>query len=285
VPLILLGFLFFTGTVPRRYLLFLYGTILPVMLAIMFYMFTGRLQEVLRQYVYSIVEYPTSHYFSWLELLILFALPLFFLFGGIIRVIQGARLTVFQSNLSQFMILWLFFGALYVFLIKEMAPGYLIFLIPPAAFFISHYFFSFRKKWIAEIVFMLFMAGPVLFNLGTVFSWFITAKYIDLSDYTVENTAGVQVSGQSTLVLSPDLNYYRNASPATPFLDYYLSWELFANPGYYDNLTKISNGFAGDMPDLIIDPDGLMKGVFEKMPSLERQFRQIEAGRYERLEN
>ncbi len=283
VPLILLGFLFFTGTVPRRYLLFLYGMILPVILAIMYYMFTGRLKEVLRQFVFSFFEYPVTHYFGWLELLILFALPIFFILGGIIRVIQGVRLTVFQSNLSQFMILWLLVGALYVFFVKEIAPVNLIFFLPPAAFFISHYFFSFRKKWIAEIIFLLFLAGPVFFNLGTAFSWFVTSDYIETDAYIVENEPSEATAGKAILVLSPDLTLYRNATTASPFLDFHLSNELFANPGYYDNLTRISNGFADDMPELIVDPEGLMNGVFEKMPGLRQQFEQIRPGMYQRL--
>ncbi len=284
VFLIMIGFALFTGTTPRRYLLFLYGVSLPVILAIMFYMFTGRLKEVIAQFVLTLFDYPVTFYFEWLDLLLLFALPVFFILGGMFRLIQGARLTVFQSNLSRFMIIWMFFFILYFFLIKDIAPAYMIFLVPPAAFFISHYFFQFRKKWVAEIVFVIFLAGPLLFNLGTIFGFFITDEVIGTEDYIVavpENES--QVNGKRVLVLSQDLAPYRNAIPATPFLDYELSGELFTNPGYYDNLTLIANGFAGDMPDVIVDPQGLMGPVFEKIPVLARQFRSSGDGVYLRI--
>lgn len=280
IPLIILGFLFFTGTVPRRYLLFLYGTILPVILAIMYYMFTGRLREVLREFVYTLFDYPMTPYFSWLELLILFALPAFFLLGGILRVLQGVRLTVFQSNLTQFMILWLIFSGIYLFMVNFMAPAMLVIFVPPTAFFISHYFFSFRRKWLAEIVFILFLTGPVFFNLGTAFSWFITSSYVDTADYTVGESTWPIAEDRRILVLSDDLTPYENAHAATPFLDFHLSRELFAQPGYYDNLTRIANGFALDMPEVIIDPEGLMEPVFERMPALRTRFEQPQSGVY-----
>ncbi len=285
VPLILLCFAFFTGTVPRRYLLFLYGTFLPVVLAIMFYMFTGRLREVFLQFVYTLVDYPVTSYFTWVEFLILFSLPLFFLLAGIFRVIQGARLTVFQSNLSQFMILWLLVGAAYFFINKEMATAYLVIFVPPVSFFISHYFFSIRKKWLAEIAFIIFLTGPVLFNLGTIYSFFFTADFIATDKYIVQANPYEVTTGKSVLVLSTDLSPYQDARSATPFLDYYLSRDLFANPGYYDNLTRISSGFSFDMPDVIIDPEGLMGPVFNKMPTLGKQFEVSTPGVYIRKGN
>lgn len=285
VPLILLGFAFFTGTVPRRYLLFLYGTFLPIVLAIMFYMFTGRLREVFMQFVYTLIDYPVTFYFTWIEFLILFSVPLFFMLAGIFRVIQGARLTVFQSNLSQFMILWLLIGVAFFFLVREKAPAYLVILVPPFSFFISHYFFSIRKKWLAEIVFLIFLVGPVLFNLGTIFSFFITSEFISTDRYVVGSNPFEITTGKSVLVLSDDLTPCKDARSATPFVDFYLSRELFANPGYYDNLTRISSGFSLDMPDVIIDPEGLMGPVFNKMPTLGKQFGRIEPGVYTRIEN
>jgi hypothetical protein len=283
IPLILLGFLFFTSTVPRRYLLFLYGAFLPLVLGIMFYMFTGRLREVIMQFVYTLFDYPVFHYFTWLEFLIIFIFPLLLMTGGILRVIQGARLTVFQSNLTQFMILWLLFGGIYLFLVKSMAPGYLVIFVPPAAFFISHYFFYLKKKWIAELIFTVFIIAPVFFNLGTLYEFFITSKYISMEKLVVHDSPYENIaSGKKILVLSNDLSPYRNAYAATPFLDYYLAREVFMAPGFYDNLTLIDDGFENDMPMIIIDPDHVMEDIFNRMPALAKIYKETSEGIYVR---
>lgn len=284
IPLILLGFLFFTGTIARRYVLFLYGALLPIFLGIMFYMFTGRLREVVMQYVYSLFDYPVTTYFTWLELSIVFALPAFLLLGGILKVIQGARLTVFQSNLSQFMILWLIFAAIYLFLTKIISPGYLVIFIPPTAFFISHYFFSFKKKWMAELLFLVFMAGPVLFNLGTIFNFFITSQYVNTSKYIVTKSPhDPLVAGKRILVLSNDLSPYLHSEVASPFLDYQLAQDVFTQPEYYDNLSLIADGFSADMPEVIIDPYEVMEPIFNLTPMLSRSYRKVNDGLYERI--
>jgi hypothetical protein len=284
IPLILLGFLFFTGTVARRYVLFLYGALLPLFLGIMYYMFTGRLREVVMQYVYTLFDYPATMYFTWLELAIIFVLPAFFSLAGILKVIQGARLTVFQSNLSQFMILWLIFAAVYLFLTKIISPGYLVIFIPPTAFFISHYFFSVKKKWMAEVLFLVFMAGPVFFSLGTIFDFFITSEYVGTSKYIVEPSSHEsRVAGKRILVLSNELRPYLNAQVASPFLDYQLARDVFTQPEYYDNLSLIADGFSTDMPEVIIDPNEIMEPIFNLTPVLARSYRKVEDGLYERI--
>jgi len=271
LPFIILAFVFFSGTVIRRYLLMTYGFFLPLVLTAGIFMITGRLEEFLLNYIYPTFGNYSGGFFRWTDLLIIFAIPILFFLMSLASVIQRGRFTVFQANLSQFMVVWVVIGALYVFLVRIVVPANLLIFVPPLAYYLSHYFLNIRRKWMAEIIFTVFLVSAVLFNLGTFFNFFFTADYIDTENYIVQRAAyAEQTDGKKVLVLGPDISHYLNAEPATPFLEWSLARPVFSELDYYDNLSVIAKGLYADMPEIIIDQENLMPGLASRIPEFSK---------------
>ena len=269
LPLFILAFIFFSGTVLRRYLLMTYGFFLPYLLTAGVFLISGRLEEFVLHFVYPTLGFTPDSYFRWTSLLIIFSIPLLFLVLGLISVIQRGRFTVFQANLSQFMMLWIAFGVVYILLVRIVVPANLIIFVPPLAFYISQYFLNIRRRWMAEIIFTAFFASMILFNLGSYFGFFFTSELVGTTKYTVSAEAySDQLVGKKVLVIGPELAHYMESEPATPFLEWSISRKIFEDLDYYDNLSIIGKGFLDDMPDVIIDQERLMPGLQKRIPEL-----------------
>jgi hypothetical protein len=75
------------------------------------------------------------------------------------------------------------------------------------------------------------------------------------------------------------VSWYAGNSLATPFLDWKLAEPIFTELDYYENVIAINEGF-NDRPDIIIDPDGRMDAVFDRIPRLRDMYREQESGQY-----
>jgi hypothetical protein len=65
------------------------------------------------------------------------------------------------------------------------------------------------------------------------------------------------------------LQYYKNSSLATPYLNWTLAQVHFNDPHYYDNLTAIYSNFKNDLPEVIIDKKDVFAEVINAMPTLQ----------------
>src|SRR5690606_10815491 len=84
--------------------------------------------------------------------------------------------------------------------------------------------------------------------------------------YLVSSPSPVQQ--EKVLTLDNNLGFYIGKTMSTPFLNWTLSRKIFENPEYYDNVIVVNSGFRGDYPDLIHDPNGLLKPFMDKLPEL-----------------
>ena len=274
----LLIFAVFTGTIARRYILMLFGFMLPMAMTATYFLFNGRLGVFIYNFLDPLINYDIEQYISFRDILIIFSVPLVLLIFALIRVTQRARFTNYQTRLVQAMFVWTLFSLIFIFISGVFAPNTFMIFVPSVAFFVSHYLLLINKRWIAEIVFSIFFFSVILFNLGTFFKFFFTADMVTYTDYIVKNNNSWD--GKRMLVLGDDMSPYVEAYPATPFLNWQLSEELFRNPEFYDNLTILQKGFSGDIPDIILDINGVMPPVFEKLPGLKVRYEQRGSNTY-----
>ncbi|MBL3654890.1 hypothetical protein [Fulvivirga sediminis] len=270
---VILCFMLFTGTVARRYLLMIFGLMLPLLLTSGYFLLQHRLTVFIYNYLNPIWQFQTDNYVSLLEILIIFSVPLAFFLFSLFRISQRARFNNYQGRLAQVMFLWLIFSVLFTLISGELAPNIMMIFVPFLSFFIVHAFLLFYRRWVAEIVFTLFVVATVFFSLGAYFDFFFTSKYMLNDKYMVDYTAGKKWEGKRILVLDKNIASYRNAIPATPFLNWELVEGLFRNPEYYDNLTIIQQGFSEDIPEVIIDKHAVMPAVFDKLPEMKMRYR------------
>lgn len=271
LPATLLMFIFFTGTVLRRYILILFGYMLPFLLIGCYFLIVGRLNDLIYNFLFSAL-FDKIWYVPLLSTIIIFSIPLIYLIISWVTIAQRARMTNYQSRLSQSMLIWFLFSLLFIIISDVHTPYLYQIMVPVLGYYLSHYFLLFKRKFLAEISFTILFISMVLINYGTYFDFFFTSKHIDVSSYTIGQSVEKPMEEKSILVLGEDLTPYYKNQMATPFLSWKLSKRVFSNLEYYDNLTVILAGFKGNMPAVIIDEENILPDVFEKIPYLKERY-------------
>lgn len=272
--LVFFSFIFFTGTSVRRNLLFIYGFLLPFLIVWLYYVWHDSGYEFINQAIYSTFKFKGIYYTSLFSILIIGAIPLLFTFYSILRTFSSVGYTNYQVRIQQLMLFMLFLAVIAFFLANYKAPHLLILIVIPAAFFLNHFFLSIRRKIWQELIFFIFIAMVATMNYGNVSGLLITDEYINEENLIVNTTPYDQLTkGKSILVLDQNLNIYHNSRLATPYFNYKLAQNHFANPNYYDNLTAILKNFTEETPAIIIDPNKHMPLIFERIPLLANKYR------------
>ena len=266
-PAVLLILAFFTGTVFRRYILLTFGVALPFLLLIAYYLLGDGVRDLYYNFFNPWTAIDAESLMDFSSLIIILAFPAIFLILGFGKVLQGIRFTNYQIRLSQATFIWLIFSVVIMFFGTKLSPAKFTILVPPLAFFISHYFLSLRKNLKSEIIFAFFFVPVLLISLGTYFDFFITSRFINYERLLVRATPYDEiVNNKSILVLDENVDVYQSSELATPFFNWRLSQPLFENPEYYDSLTKIFRAFQDDPPQVIIDPHQQLQKVMEHIP-------------------
>ena len=269
---VLLIFMILTGTVARRYLLMLFGLFLPLLLTGCYFLLRSRLNVFIYNFLNPLWQYQAKHYMSLWQIAIVYAVPIGLLIFSLARLSQRARFNNYQSRVTQAMFMLLIFSIIFVLISGQLTPNIFIIFMPSIAFFLTHGFLVFNRRWIAEIVFTAFLICAVLVGLGTYFDFSFTARYIDETEYLVDNQVSKGES-KKVLILDDDIRPYASAHAATPFLNWQLAEGLFRNPEFYDNLTIIHQGFQEDLPDVIIDTHDVMPPILERLPQMKLKYR------------
>ena len=281
----LLIFLFFTGTVTRRYFMLIYGYFLPFILASLYYLLTGRWQEFIYSFIQPLFFGYRNWYISYWAALLIFSVPIVLLILSLIKMGSSGRFNNYQARLNQAMFVWMAFSLGVVFLSEINAPNTYVIMVPVLSFYFSHYFLLIRRVFLAELVFFVFLVSIVVVNFGSIYDFFHVVKASNFESYRVPVNGYEQYADKKILVLGEDLSAYRYATAATPFLNWDISKSVFQNPGYYDNLSVILQGFENDPPEVIIDEKGVLPGILELVVPLRENYQPISPGIYQRINN
>ncbi|MEQ8926811.1 MAG: hypothetical protein RLO81_13410 [Fulvivirga sp.] len=276
---ILLIFIFFTGTIGRRYALMTFGFFLPIMIAAGYFYLTDRFTDFIFSFLSPFTEMDKVWYLSLKHTSILFAVPFAFLLLSLVRLIQGARLSNYQARLTQTMFVWFLFGLLFIALSDYNVPAAYIVLIPAIAFYVAHYFLAKKRGVFTEFSFLFFISLIVATNVLSYYSEDVS-RFFDDSTYRVNVAEPSAIKNKRILVLNDDLTPYYTNKSASPFLNWQLAKPVFTNLSYYDNLTIIYEGIKNDPPEVIIDPDNHLGDVLKKVPYLADNYYQAVDGNY-----
>jgi hypothetical protein len=263
---------FFTRTTPRKFMLLIFGFLLPHLVVVSISYLNGSLPE-LWQYFYVANISPAREIFvSTKTLIVLGSLPLFYFIVSVFMLQREARFSKYQSQLLQVMFLWIGFSLLYVFYCKDLRPQILIVFVPALAFLFTHFFLSIRRKKYAEMNAWILLAGIVSISYLARYNKLNSVDYSALTVTAPKNTAP---KNKRILVLENNLAYFSENKLATRYLNWALSEEIFRNPGYYENLTDVYHALNTDAPQVIIDRENLMRPFFERMPEMKKRYRRM----------
>jgi hypothetical protein len=262
--------LVFTRISLRKSLLLLFGFALPHVFILVYYFYRGALPQLWTNFYLENILHTDINLISGKSLLVLGILPIIYFVSSLFMMTREARFTKYQSQLFQVMFMWLLCCLVEVFLTRQLSPHSLVIMIPSLAYFFSHYLLLIRRKWIAEGMLWILIAGVISMNLlalrGSIDS-------VDYSKMFVKAPArAIPVTDKKVMVLGDDLSVYRNNQLGGYFLDWRVS-EPALNVQYYENILVIDEMFREVPPDVIVDQRGIFRDLMMRIPSLAKQYR------------
>ena len=271
---VVISLLVYTGSIVRRMFLMVYGFMLLMTVAGLYYFWYDALAVSWVEYLRSLVTIEPFRYFSWQQFALLTFVPIVIFIVSLVKTKTLGRYINFQIKIQSVMLMFTFAGIISIFMTKEVAVFQLIFIVPGIAFFASHYLLTLRS-WIAsEITFLVIAVCLVLNMLFPLKGWLFVDQFVTLDKLVVKETEYDELTrDKSLLVVGDHVELYKNSSLATPYLNYQFSKAHLDNLDYYDNLTAIFLNFQRDMPEVIIDEKGLIPSLFDKLPTLAAQYR------------
>jgi len=278
-----IALILFTNTIFRRYLLLIYGFIVPILLVIIYYYLKGNYHDFVSCYLYSLFIERNYILMDWKSIITIGCIPTVFVLISVVKVFTTTAFINYQIRLQNFMFVLIGIGLL-VWVIDFYNPPHLwVVLVPPGTFFISHYFLLIRKRWMAEVLFIILTGLLLIQNYGSYFGLLQIDNLIETENYIIDKSELTDdISDKSILCIDHRRDLYVHNKLATPYLTLELAEIQFQQLEYYDNLTTLYANFHQDMPDIIIDSKSWMPEVLNKIPILDKEYVRSRNGYYVR---
>jgi len=268
----------YARTSVRGFLLLICGFLLPQLLMMSFYFLNHHLEDLWQFYYLPNLRFSSQAFISARSLLILGAIPGFYLLVSIVILNREARFTKYQSQLLQSMFFWLVFSFLQVLYSKNLRPQSFITLIPSLSFLFTHFLLLIRRRRFAEMNVWILFGGILYMSFTACYHKLDLVNYRDLL-VTQENK---KVTGKKVLMLGDDMSVYKDNELATPFLNWPLSREIFEQPDYYENIIIVNNAFKADPPGIVFDTNHLFGKFLDRIPRLKDSYTKTADGVYEK---
>jgi hypothetical protein len=260
----------FARTDARKFLLLIFGFVLPHLFVLAVTYLTGSADKVWQHYYLSSLSFDKEFLVSTKGVIVLGSVGIFYLVISIVMLNRLARFSKYQSQLLQSVFLWIGFSFIYFLFCDELRPQTMIVLVPALTFLFTHFLLLIRRKKFAEMNTLIMLIGIVAISY---LARYDKLKAVDYSRLTVEEvTSAPAPKNKRLLVLSGEIAYYIGNKPATPYLNWRIAREIFEHPEYYESVTEVYKSFKKDLPDQVIDKNDLLKPFLERIPELKSQY-------------
>jgi hypothetical protein len=251
-----------------------FGFLMPHFIIVCVNFYNHSLSAVWEYYYLGNLRFATTELMSIKSLLILFSLPLFYLFVSFFVLNREGRLTKYQSQAFQAMFLWSIIAFIQLFLTENLRPQSLLPLALPTSFFLTHFLLIIRKRKLAEISFWILFIGIPLVAYSARYN---KISSIDYNQLYVKASSS-KIIGKRILVLDEDPSLFLQNTLAAPFTDWASAKRIFEQPDYYENLLLVNKLFEKDLPQVIIDPKNLIEKYFNRLPNLKSKYKKSREG-------
>lgn len=272
----------FTGANIRQNSLMSFGFLFPLLLTLLYFYLNDGLDDLIRNYVAPVFQIRQYNLTDFLTLLLTLLLPFTVAVLGFFRVINYARYTNFQTRIQQTMALWFLTAILSIVLMPYMAPMQFVIFLPPVTFFCVHFFTTFRRQWVAELVFLGMFGVVLLFEYQAIYPKLQNEAVATLNSLKLQPPKLPDYIKQKRIILLGDgLSEYMNNIPATPYLNWKLARYDLEKLDNYENVINILKNFEQDPPEYIIDRMDIVPKLFKRIPALARRYEKVENGIFE----
>lgn len=270
----LLSFIVFSTAVLRRLVIFIYGFGIVFLVIAAYYFWYDSLTDLWTYFVVGGFIKEKTFFVNYSELLEIGYVVLGTLIISL-TVFITVRFTNFQQNMLRVMFLFVIAGILSMMIAPELSPADLLFLVPPVAFFLTHYFLTLRKK-----LFRAVMPIVIIFGL-LIYPFLIKGAMNDFIIRDYENT----ITNQKVMLLGSDSRAYIGNEIASPFIDEYTSKKKLAGLDYFQKASALYTIIVESDAAVIIDEWGQVPKIFERFPDLEQRYQKREDGNYWKISN
>lgn len=274
LPGFLIMLMLFTRNIPRKYLLFLSGFMLPHLMLFATYYMQGHSAELWHRFYIPNLSFAEVSLISIKSLMVLCSAPLLYLVISLFILNRDAHLTKYQSQVYQAMVIWFIVALIQVYFSPNFRPQSLLPLAPPVSFFFTHFLLLIKKKRIAELYLWIILVGSVSIAYMARYQKIVPVDYTHL--WVKESSR--PVSDKRVLVLADEPGVFIKNRIAPAFLNWPLTKEIFDGPQFYENVILVNRYFENDPPEIIIDPENRMEKFFDRIPRLKSKYTKSENG-------
>ena len=254
----------------RNSLLLLCGFSFPYALTATFFFYTGALPG-LRQFHLQpgLTDLIASELPAGLQLRLLI-LPGVVLVLALLRSLGTSLGLVFQVTFRQLMIVWLAVAIATAAVERGTAPGVLVLLLPPLAYFSLFLWQRYHRGWVLEVLLLVILSAVVVLRYRA------QVPHLEaLLHMPAESRFGLQpdpryaaLRGQNLLILGADDRAYFNNRPALPYLDWALSQVDFGHLMEYAAVVRIAQKISAAPPDYLLDQVGQVPRLKQLLPKV-----------------
>lgn len=266
--------LFYTGATLRQHVLGFFGSVFPLLMVMLFFYLNDGVENLNRNLLTSVFQVRQYNLTDFSTLFISLFLP--FLIGvlGFMRMLTNSRLINFQSRVQQSMALWFIASVLLIPLMPYLAPMQFVLFIPVVAYFSTYYFQSFKRRWLAELLFLGVVGGILLISYQGLLSLSPSLQIGKLENLRAKSALlPEEIRNKRILVIGDDEGEYLNNFTATPYLNWDLARYDMESLDNFDSVIHIYDNFRQDPPDYIIDKENIMPKLFIRVPALKKKYK------------
>lgn len=266
--------LFYTGTTFRQHILGFFGSIFPLLMVVLFFYLNDGIEDVNRNLLTSVFQVRQYALNDFSSLIITLVIPFAVGLVGFMRMLTNVRLVNYQSRSQQIMAIWFIVSVLTIPLMQYLAPMQFVLFVPVVAYFATYYFQSFKKRWIAELLFMGMLAGIVMIQYQGFLSLSPMLDVGRLESLRAKSALlPEEINQKRILVIGEDQGEYLNNFTATPYLNWNLARYDLENLDNFESVIQVYDNFRQDPPDYIIDKKNLMPKLFNRVPALRSRYK------------
>lgn len=278
----ILSFILLTGLIFRRYLLFLYGFLLPIGAVTLYYFWHDALSGMMYQWAFFSLIHDKENMLGLSSLSLIIGIPTLIFVASLYKTFTISRFTNYQVRVQQVMFM-MFIAAWTVWILSDVkAPYQLIVFIPFMAFFIAHFLLQIKGRLVANIFALVFTTSVLVINYALFYQNFYLHNWGNYNTLQLhESLYKEEVKGKNILVLGEGKSIYNDAEKvATKFYNWPLSSEIWNDTNDLQQLAIIYDDLTENKPEAIIDLNGVAEEVLNKLPEVRKRYEKVNAKIY-----
>jgi hypothetical protein len=281
----IVSFALLTSLVVRRYLLFLYGFLFPIIIVMIYFYWRDGLNALIVQWIeFNFVE-SVKAVIDLQSIILIATLPTLIFLIALYKTFSAKRFTNYQVRVQQ--VMFIMFSAAFGswWISEKQAPYELLVFVPSFAFFIIHLIFQFRNKLRAELFTLSFSVLLITLNYSIFYQNFAAHKLGDFNSLKSQKSIQHELlNGKSAMILGGKTELYYSAKKiATDYYDPTLSDYIFNNLSDKELSMALYEDIQKNKPEIIIDYTGVFKNHYEKLIFEDIEYKQISLEIYVRI--